>query len=154
MAVIGLIVFALLLLDAVARTLEIRRIEWAVPVLLGLALWAFLPPTLDFSRRYDEASRVVDSMRARIERETAHLPAGSTVHVVNVPQWGYPPWYFGYGLQSALRKPFTATDLANKSLVVNERNFAMNQYEIEIPEEFDLELKFVEQEQWVQPRRR
>ena len=81
---------------------------------------------------------------------TADLPAGSTVLIRNVPQYTVPPYYFGWGLQSALKKPFTSTDLATESLVVNPKNIQINDFDIEIPQEFDRRVEL--ERDWRRPR--
>ena len=61
-----------------------------------------------------------------------------------MPQWGVAPWYFGWGLLSALKQPFTESDLSNRSTVVDLQNIRMLEREVEIPEHYDLVIKFRE----------
>jgi hypothetical protein len=92
------------------------------------------------SRRFDEASRTVRSIRAQIEEATAGLPDGSAIFVGHVPQRQKPPWYFGWGFLSSLKKPFTESDLANRSVVINPRNLALTRSHVQPPENYDLRL--------------
>jgi hypothetical protein len=68
---------------------------------------------------------------------------------VNVPQSGVRPYYFGWGLLSALKQPFTASDLARHSQVVNLQNIALNQYPTTLPERFDRVVRI--EGQWEPP---
>jgi hypothetical protein len=152
MPVIGLILLFTVLVDGIARSYDLqRRAQW---VLLGAAMavssLAFLPPAFTLSSEFDHASEVVERVRARIERETAGLPPGRAIRLKNVPQYFESPFYFGWGLQSSLKKPFTESDLANKSLVVNLKNIRANRYQVEIPEQFHLTVSF--HEKWRPPR--
>lgn len=142
--VVGVLLFAVTLLDGALRGADFRWERSAVATIAAVAGFAFLPPTLELSHEYDRASRTVARVRARIEAETAHLPPGSKIHLINVPQGTTPPYYFGWGLLSALKQPFTETDLATKSLVVNVRNIQLNAYDVEIPEEYDYVLRLCE----------
>jgi hypothetical protein len=138
--------------DGIARSYHLqRRAQWVVlAAAMTASLLAFLPPTLALSGEFDHASKVVERVRARIERETAALPPGRAVLLKNVPQYFESPFYFGWGLQSALKKPFTKSDLANKSLVVNFANIRANRYRFKIPNQYHLTVSF--DEKWPAPR--
>jgi hypothetical protein len=152
MPLIGLILLFVVLVDGIARSYDLqRRAQWVVlAAAMAVSLLAFLPPTLALSGEFDHASKVVERVRARIEKGTAGLPPGRAIRLKNVPQYFESPFYFGWGLQSALKKPFTESDLANKSLVVNRRNIRANRYQMEIPGQFHLTLSF--DEKWQKPR--
>jgi hypothetical protein len=92
------------------------------------------------ARRFDEASHTVRTIRAYIEEATAELPDGSAIFVGHVPQRTKPPWFFGWGLLSSLKKPFTESDLANRSVVINPRNLSLTQSNVQPPENYDLRL--------------
>ncbi len=141
-ALIGLVLFAISLLDVMSRTARVPR-GWqrgGALALAAVAAVAFLPATIARARLYDRASGVVEEVRHRIERETADLPSGSVLRIDNVRQLTQPPFYFGWGLLSALKKPFTASDLANRSLVINRRNLTLTGSKQRIPRRYDLTL--------------
>ncbi len=142
LAVIGLVLFATILLDALLMAGVLQRPgAWA----LGLALGStalFLPPTLTTIREFDTASEVVRGIRASIEAQTAALPPGSSLALRGVPQWVLPPYFFGWGLLSALEEPFTKSDLANRSTVIDARNLELNRSRRPVPERYDLVLEF------------
>lgn len=139
--VIGLVVFATLLLGELTRGLG-RALDRtiATAALLACAL-AFLPPTRATMRSFGAASETVRAIRAQIELQTVHLPDGSSVLVTNVPQLTSPPWYFGWGFLSALKLPFTESDLANRVVVVNPRNLTLTRSRTPVPEHFDLRVE-------------
>ena len=60
------------------------------------------------------------------------------MHVKGVPQQTERPWHFGWGLRSALSRPFTEGDLANRCTVFNRRNVNLTKAKIERPKRFDL----------------
>lgn len=142
MPIIGLILFAVFLLWGVVRALNWGRVGQVSAALaaLGLCGLAFLPPTLEMSARYHRASETVDDVRQQVEDATAHLPPGSTILLRNIPHWWGAPVHFGCGLLSALKMPFTETDLANKSFVYNALNVKFNEYKFEKPKHFDFEF--------------
>ena len=78
------------------------------------------------------------------------VPDGAVVLVRNVPQLENRPYYFGWGLQSALKKPFTQDDLARRVRVINRRNIRLNRYDFEIPEKFDKTMRL--EERWPRAR--
>jgi hypothetical protein len=139
--VIGLVVFATLLLGELTRGLG-RALDRtaAAAALLACAL-AFLPPTLSTTQSFGAASETVRAIRAQIELQTVHLPDGSSVLITNVPQQTSPPWYFGWGFLSALKRPFTESDLANRVVVVNPRNLTLTRSRTPVPEHFDLRVE-------------
>ena len=104
---------------------------------MAITALLFLPPDLRLSREFSVAAEAVDRIRARIEAETQGVPDGGAVLIKNVPQLMNRPYYFGWALQSALKKPFTESDLANNVLVVNVRNMAVNLYTFKIPMHFN-----------------
>jgi hypothetical protein len=127
----------------------VRRTQCGVAIAtIGIGALAFLPPTLGMARGFDESSRIVQTIRARIEQDTAGLPDGSSIFVAHVPQWTIPPWYFGWGFLSALKLPFTTTDLANRSVVINPRNLALTRSKVEPPGRYDLRLDFRDVRLW------
>ena len=140
---VGLVFFFTLVLQGLLRA-RARRQD--IPVLATFAVLAalLLPPTLETSLEYDQASRTVSKIRDEIAAGTAALPPGSIIRLKNVPQWGVAPWYFGWGLLSALKKPFTESDLSNRSTVVDLQNIRMLEREVEIPLRYDLVIKFRE----------
>ncbi len=140
--VVGTLLFGALLLAALARGADFRRQAAVAAAAFVVALLTLLPPTLTMIRRYEAASHTVATIRAEIEHATAHLPDGCTVLVTRVPQWTRAPWYFGWALRSALMKPFTDSDLANRCLVINPRNLSLTKTPLAIPDDFDLRLDF------------
>jgi hypothetical protein len=81
-------------------------------------------------------------MRRLIEERTAGLPDGCSVRLDNVPQWEVAPFYFGWALQSALKRPFSPSDLAARCTVIEPENIRLNRYRFAVPERYDLELAF------------
>ena len=140
--VIGVLLFGVLVLAELSSGLALRGQRAAATAAFTLCALAFLPPTLAMSRRFDEASRTVHSIHAQIEEATAGLPDGSAIFVGHVPQRQKPPWYFGWGFLSSLKKPFTESDLATRSVVINPRNLALTRSHVQPPQEYDLRLDF------------
>jgi len=141
--VVGLCSFAAVLLLALSDRLASRvRLGVAVAA-LAVAAPAFLPPTFWMARRFHEASRTVSDMRARIEAETARVPDGAVILIQGVPQQILPPYYFGWGLVSSLKRPFTATDVGNRTLVVNRHNRRMTKSRILVPKAYTLRLNLL-----------
>jgi hypothetical protein len=153
MAVIGLMLFLVALVDSLFVRESPRREAWAAASVLIVALTLFFPPVLATSAEFRQASRAVAEIRATIEERTAHLPPGSAVSVEGVPQWMFPPFYFGWGLLSALKRPFTATDLARHSTVINQRNLALTGAQPPPSSRFDLVIEFLPRD-WVSPELR
>jgi hypothetical protein len=140
--VIGLVLFGAVLLDSLLSAGVLRRAGACALALVAAATALFLPPTLATSREYRTASAVVARMRAEIEARSAGLPEGSTLSLVGVPQWTLPPFFFGWGLLSSLGKPFTESDLARKSTVINRRNLELTRARTPIPQRYDLLIEF------------
>jgi hypothetical protein len=151
--VMGLVAFATLLVDTLLGSRGARWERGAAVALLLAAAALFLPPTLATSREFGAASRAVEAIRAQVEEQTADLPPGSTISLLGVPQGILPPYYFGWGLLSALRLPFTATDLAARSTVVNARNLSLNRIQVRLPTRYDRVLRF-EPGDWIGPELR
>lgn len=141
----GLALFATLLLATVTERLPPARQQALALTALAVCAFAFVPPARDLSRSFDAASGVVERVRRTIDAQTADLPDGCAVRVKNVPQRIERPWYFGWGLRSALSRPFTPGDLANRCTVVNRRNLALTKSRTPIPARFDrvLDLEIV-----------
>jgi hypothetical protein len=148
--VIGLVLFATLLAATLCEGATPARERTCAALVLAVAAALFLPPSLATSREYRTASAAVARMRAEIEARTADLPPGSAVSLAGVPQWVLPPFFFGWGLLSALREPFTASDLASRSTVVDARNLELTRARVRRPEHFDRALSF-EPREWVPP---
>lgn len=136
----GLVLFASVLLAAVSERVPIGGQRAIAAAIFAVCAVAFVPPSRALSRTFDAASGVVERVRRTIEVQTAHLPDGCSVRIRNVPQQTERPWYFGWGLLNALRRPFTESDLASRCVVVNRRNLALTHARMEIPERFDLTL--------------
>jgi hypothetical protein len=148
--VIGLVLFATLLAGALFEGATPGRERARAAAFFAVAAALFLPPSLATSREYRTASAAVARLRAEIEARTADLPAGSAVSLSGVPQWVLPPFYFGWGLLSALREPFTASDLASRSTVVDARNLELTRARLPRPERFDRVVSFTTRD-WVPP---
>jgi hypothetical protein len=148
--VVGLVLFATLLAGALFGGATPGRERTCAAAVLGIAATLFLPPSLVTSREYRTASAAVARMRAEIEARSADLPPGSAVSLSGVPQWVLPPFFFGWGLLSALREPFTASDLASRSTVVDARNLELTRARVRRPERFDRVVSFAPRE-WVPP---
>jgi hypothetical protein len=142
--VVGLVLFGTLLLASLARGLPPRRQQVLACAAAIVSLIVWLPPTVTMIRRYEHASYVVGTIRAEIDAATAHLPDGSSVLLTSVPQFTVAPWYFGWGLRSALMRPFTESDLANRSLVINARNLELTKTPLSRPDRYDLHLDFAD----------
>jgi hypothetical protein len=114
-----------------------RRVAGAM---LAAAALLFLPASIQTSREYRHASRVVEEMRGRIEERTGALPDGSRVLLRSVPQLDLPPYYFGWGLRSALGPPFTPSDVAGRITILNPRNLQLNNIAPQEPVQIDAEI--------------
>jgi hypothetical protein len=138
MAVIGLGLLLCTLLASATRRLTPMR-QWCISgaLLAGCGL-AFVPPAYALARHYHAAAGVVERVRQAIDEHTRHLPDGCSVKLLNVPQWTERPWYFGWGLRSALSRPFTPGGLAERCLVYDARNVALTKADIVPPKHFDL----------------
>jgi hypothetical protein len=148
--ILGLVLFATLLAGALLGDAGRRREVAAAAGLFAAAAALWLPASLATSAEYRTASAAVARMRAAIEERTADLPPGSAVSLAGVPQWVLPPFFFGWGLLSALREPFTASDLANRSTVVDARNLELTRARPPRPARFDRVVSFTASE-WIPP---
>ncbi len=146
--IVGLVLFATVLIDSlsVGRSSPASW-KWPLAILLVTA-GLFLPPTLRTSADWRSASSAVAEIRAEIEVRTAELKAPCAIRLSGVPQWIQPPFYFGWGLQSALGRPFTDSDLAAVCTVIDERNLQLTLATPPIPEQFDVVLEF-DPKRWV-----
>lgn len=138
--IIGLTLFAVLVLQSLTQSFQWRWRVTAVALSMAVAVASFVPPTRKASENFNTASEVVESIRERIDLATQELPPGSRIRINQVPQATQPPYYFGWGLQSALKRPFTPSDLATRSVVFNEKNWLITRSRAEVPSEFDLVL--------------
>jgi hypothetical protein len=142
MPIIGLVLFATLLLDCAMSALP-RRLHRAAVLVIALLLSALLiPPTIRTSLEYQYAAEAVETIRADIEQRTRELPDGSNVFLHGVPQWAVSPFFFGWGLQSALKLPFTESDLANRSRVIEPRNIQINRDRDPLPKSYDVIVNY------------
>ena len=116
-----------------------RAVLFVVAIAAMTAVW--LPATLRNARQFHEASRVTASVREAIDTLTAGLSDGSTVRLVNTPLSPSPPYYFGWGLQSALRQPFTPSDCSKRLTIVDAGDLRMNHRAAAVSR-FDLEIRF------------
>ncbi len=105
---------------------------------VGAALVAatvlLLPATLRAAHVFHEASRVTERARAEIEALTRGLPDGSAVLLVGTPLQEDPPFYFGWGLTSALKRPFTPSDAATRLRIVDRRSQTLNRSRVAVPQ--------------------
>ena len=132
---------SLALEGACASMTERRRFAWVGAAIVAATI-LFLPVTLRAAHALHEASRVTERAREQIESLTRGLPDGSAVLLVDTPLQEDPPYYFGWGLASALKRPFTPSDSANRLRIVDRRSLAMNRSRIAVPRRFDLEIRF------------
>jgi hypothetical protein len=142
--IVGLALFLGLATDVVTETLgRVARAACLGGALLVVtAVW--LPAALRNAREFHEASLVTARVREAIETLTAGLPDGAAVRLVHTPLQGEPPFYFGWGLQSALKRPFTPSDAAKRLRIVDSRDLALNGRATLMPRRFDLEIRFRE----------
>ena len=130
---------------AMERTLaDCRRTTRCLVVggALVVAATVLLPATLRRARSFHEASRVTAKAREDIERTTRGLPDGSAVLLVDTPLQEDPPFYFGWGLQSALKVPFTPSNASARLRIVDLRDRALNRSKAPLPQRFDLTIRF------------
>jgi len=139
--VIGLVIFVTLLGDVALQGGWIRREGRCAAAWLVISTLLFLPPTLVNGSDFRTASAAVKSIREGIEQRTAATPPGSTIALQGVPQWILPPYFFGWGLLSALQLPFTRSDLAARSSVIDARNITLTRAPVELPEHYDLSIE-------------
>lgn len=124
--VLGLVFFETVALATLLDLGLLRRERRVSLAFLALGALAFLPESLTTSREYRHASRVVEDLRAQIEAQTAGLPEGSDLVLRGVPQLVLPPFYFGWGLRSALGPPFTPSDVSGRMTVLNPLHRELN----------------------------
>jgi hypothetical protein len=115
----------------------LRRERRVAIAMIAIGAISFLPVSIQTSRDYQQASRIVEKLRARIESQLAPLPVMSTVTLVSVPQLGLPPYFFGWGLRSALSRPFTPSDDWNRFVILNERYRTLNNIDERQPPKID-----------------
>lgn len=159
---IGLVVFATLLIDTLCQAWNVRHRWVPVSALLLAAAALFVPPTLRNVQEVHRASVTVREIRQVIDAQTQALPDGCNVLLTDVPQWEVFPYYFGWALQSALRAPFTPTDLSVRCTVIEKENLRLNRARPTLPDHFDLTLSFqperfitpTDRERWVGRLRR
>lgn len=73
---------------------------------------------------------------------TRGVPDGGAVLLVNTPLQEDPPFYFGGGLEAALRRPFTPADTSRRLRIVDRRSRRLNGSTRPIPRRFDLTIRF------------
>lgn len=143
----GLILFVTLAADRATRPWGRAGRAVVVGLTLGALTTVLLPPTLRSVRAFHGASGVTARASEQIDAITKDLPEGSAVLLVNTPQREDPPFYFGWGLQAALGRPFTPSDAARRLRIVDRRSLAMNRSSDQpVPRRFDLEIRFSERE--------
>jgi hypothetical protein len=138
----GLAIAGSLALEAACASTTDRGRSACVGAAIVAATVLFLPATLRGAHALHEASRVTERAREQIESLTRDLPDGSAVLLVDTPLQEDPPYYFGWGLTSALKRPFTPSDAATRLRIVDQRSLAMNRSRVPTPKRFDLEIRF------------
>jgi hypothetical protein len=151
--VIGLVAFVTLAADTLLAARVLRAPRLCALGLVALAALLFLPPTLATSRDWRVAAAAVAALRATIEERTAGLVPGCAVSLSGVPQWVLPPFFFGWGLRSALQRPFTPSDLAANCTVVDARNLELTRERITLPARYDAVIE-VDASPWLVPELR
>jgi hypothetical protein len=151
--VIGLVAFSALAIDTLLVAGVLRAPRLCALGLVALAALLFLPPTLATSADWRVTAAGVAALRATIEERTAGLPAGCAVSLSGVPQWVLPPFFFGWGLRSALQRPFTPSDLARLCTIVDLRNLELTRSRIALPGHYDAVLE-LDASPWVTPELR
>ena len=124
--VLGLVFFETVALATLLDLGVLRRERRVALGLLAVGALAFLPPSIITSREFRHASRVVEDLRAQIEARTAGIPDGSDLVLRGVPQLVLPPFFFGWGLRSALAPPFTTSDVSGRMTVLNPLHRELN----------------------------
>ena len=144
LAIAGLALFLGLAVDAVTGPLDrgTRAAFVAGGLVVVTAVW--LPATLRNAREFHEASLATARAREAIEALTAGLPDGAVVRLVDTPLRDEPPFYFGWGLQSALKRPFTPSDAGRRLRIVDPMDQALNGRATLMPRHVDLEIRFRE----------
>lgn len=147
---IGILLFATLAVDTLLSGGLLRGPRRCALGVATLSAALFLPPTIASSREWRATAAGVAAMRAAIEEQTAGLPRGCVVSLSGVPQWILPPFFFGWGLRSALQRPFTASDLARVCTVIDARNLELMQEPLLIPPRYDAVIE-LDPSPWVTP---
>jgi len=146
--VIGIALFVTVALDTLVSIWWPRGTHACAIALVAVSAALFGPPSRETSAEWHAASVAVAEIRATIEQRSAGLPAGCTVSISGVPQWVVPPFFFGWGLRSALSRPFTASDLAQTCTVYNARNVELNHMTLAKPAHSDLDIE-IDPDRWV-----
>lgn len=139
---VGLAIFLAVAADRALGRLATAGCTAVTAAAAGALTLVLLPPTLSRARTFSEASRVTARVRERIEQHTRHLPDGSRILLIGTPLQEEPPYYFGWGLQSALSRPFTASDAAQRLRIVDRRDWVLNRRQGRLPSTFDFEIRF------------
>jgi len=148
--VIGIGLFLTIAADTLLLRGVLRSARVTALAIVAAAVGLLLPPSLATSAEWRSVAASVSAIRAEIEERTAGLAPGCAVSLSGVPQWVLPPFYFGWGLRSALARPFTASDLARVCTVVDARNLELTGVRVAVPERFDAVIAF-DPKQWVPP---
>ncbi len=151
--VIGLLMFAALATDTLLACGLLRRPRLAALGLVAVSGALFLPPTLATGGDWRATAAGVAAIRATVEARTAGLASPCAVRLSGVPQWVIPPYFFGWGLLSALQRPFTASDLARVCTVIDSRNLELTRVRPPLPERYDAVVK-LRPKRWVTPELR
>lgn len=138
--VLGLVMAETVALATLLDLGVLRRERRVALAFLALGALAFLPPSVTTSREYRHASRIVADLRAQIEARTIRLPDRSDLVLRGVPQLVLPPFYFGWGLRSALGLPFTASDVSGHAMVLNPLHRELNRTAKSVEEVHGLEI--------------
>lgn len=132
--ILGLVMLVGVALGTLVDLGVLRRERRVAIAMIAIGAISFLPVSIQTSREYQSASSVAEELRARIESQLSELPFMSKVMLVSVPQLDLPPYYFGWGLRSALSRPFTASDAWNRFVISNERYRELNNIDEDLPE--------------------
>lgn len=139
---VGLALAGATAVEGAVRRLTDRWRAACVGAALIAATILLLPATLRAVYVFHEASRVTERARAAIEALTRELPDGSAVLLVGTPLQEDPPFYFGWGLTSALKRPFTPSDAAVRLKIVDRRSQELNRSRVAARNRFDLKIRF------------
>lgn len=148
--VIGVVLLVTVALDTLIATWAPRATKATALALVAAAVALFGPPTLATSADWRAAAAAVAEMRATIESRTEGQPPGCSVSISGALQWVLPPFFFGWGLRSALSRPFTASDLAQICTVIDARNLELTRLRVETPDHFDVVIE-LDSEHFVTP---
>jgi hypothetical protein len=136
--VLGLCLFVGLLLYGALAGLESGWPRTCLVVALAfVAGLALIPPGQEMSREFSDAARVVEHVLDRVDQETADLVHPCNVKLVNAPIFGAPPYYFGWGLQSALRLPFRKSRIGERCRVFSDEDSIINVRRSRSPVRYD-----------------